>query len=744
MTDSTDTPKDAPARPCFLSGRPLHAVLFALILLAGLLPRIYGLERESIWWDEFTSVVHLEPPSDWSADPQFVRWNQMVIRNTAPSLLGFWKQNRSMDPATMPLYYTFEYLWSRHVSNDFDTQRWLSIFIGMLLLPAAYLLGRMFFGPGGGLVVMLCVALSPIHIQFSREIRMYGLMTVLAAVSVYSYARIVGGGGRRWWVLHGLNNMVLFWTHPFAVLIPFTEFVFWALAFPRDWRRIGKWIGLHVLAVAPVAVYIASIRFWDQSSTDTWMRVPNLNELAGDLFADDAIGMTYQLNASEAFWNLFLVPEAAGAVAAFRWTVGTWYMAAVLLAVAWFFAKDLLRVRAAACAAGGCDAPPAADKGPAGAPCRWKLFLLLWFLLPPLVLFAASYFWRPCMMPRYTLHCSLALYCILAGGVTALPWRSLRAGAVGLLLCFYGYQLSLMLPEPQHPDWRSAIADIKAEGKTDDFILVHNWLWKRVFAYNLGPVPNLVDYGSGWDVLAEKAAFLTDLNLPSTVAPGERRGVWVTAQTDYYARGPLADLERELKLRGLSFDYREFGGIQHVCLYRVRREPGAVMPPGTADALSGEPAREFGDLSLEFWRAGEYENAVAAARKAQAITPGFARAWSYEGMAQKELGRNEEALAAFQKAVSLDFHDYPWSHVNIAMLLLDMDRYQEALDASLRALQLLPNDAWAHACLGRAYHGLGRVDDAIAALEKAASLDPNDQRLRDLLQTARTGGGTPQ
>ena len=32
----------------------------------------------------------------------------------------------------------------------------------------------------------------------------------------------------------------------------------------------------------------------------------------------------------------------------------------------------------------------------------------------------------------------------------------------------------------------------------------------------------------------------------------------------------------------------------------------------------------------------------------------------------------------------------------------------------------------------------------LAALEKAASLDPNDQRLRDLLQTARTGGGTPQ
>lgn len=734
MTDSTDTPpRNAPPRPCFLSGRPLHALLFALILLAGLLPRLHGLERESIWWDEFTSVVHLEPPSAWSADPQFVRWNQSVVRETAPGLLEFWKQNRSMDPATMPLYYTFEYLWNRHVSNDFDTQRYLSILIGMLLLPAGYLLGRQFFGPGGGLIVMLCVALSPIHIQFSREIRMYGMMTVLAALSVHSFARIVGGGGRRWWVLHGLINMLLSWTHPFAVLIPFTEFVFWVGAFPRDWRRVGKWVGLHLLAVAPVAVYIASIRFWDQASTASWMKVPSLHEFVGDLFADDAIGMTYQLRASEAFW----VTEAA----TFRWTVGQWYIGAVLLALAWFFAKDALRGRAAACAAGGCGAVPAEDRGPAGAPCRWKLFLLLWFLLPPLVLYAASHLWRPCIMPRYTLHSSLALYCILAGGITALPWRILRRGAVALLLCFYGYQFTLLLPEPQHPDWRSAIAAMKAEGKPDDFILVHNWLWKRVFAYNLGPVPNIVDYGSGFDVLAEKAAFLTDLNLPSKTSPGEKRGVWVTGQTDYFGSGPLHELERELALRGLSFDYRVFGGIQNVCLYRVWREPGAVMPPGTAANLSGEPAREFVDLSLEFWRAGEFESAVAAARAALAISPLFSRGWSFLGMAFKELGRGEEALAAFQKAVSLDFQDYPWSHVNITMLLLDAGRFEEALDAGLRALQLLPNDAWTHACLGRAYLGLGRTDEAIAVLEKAAALDGNDSRIRDLLQAARTGGG---
>ncbi len=139
---------------------------------------------------------------------------------------------------------------------------------------------------------------------------------------------------------------------------------------------------------------------------------------------------------------------------------------------------------------------------------------------------------------------------------------------------------------------------------------------------------------------------------------------------------------------------------------------------------------------MEYWREGRYETAVALAGYANQIYPDYARAWSYKGMAYKELGQMEEALESLQKAVAIDRLDYPWSHINIAMLLVDLERYDEALNAALRALEVLPEDAWGYAMLGRAHFGLGEYEDALIFLKKAATLNPDDLRIQQMLQDA--------
>ena len=48
--------------------------------------RAAGITAESAWWDEYTSVMHLD----------------------APSLGRFLSLNRTLDPLTLPLYYTLE------------------------------------------------------------------------------------------------------------------------------------------------------------------------------------------------------------------------------------------------------------------------------------------------------------------------------------------------------------------------------------------------------------------------------------------------------------------------------------------------------------------------------------------------------------------------------------------------------------------------------------------------------------
>ncbi len=232
------------------------------------------------------------------------------------------------------------------------------------------------------------------------------------------------------------------------------------------------------------------------------------------------------------------------------------------------------------------------------------------------------------------------------------------------------------------------------------------------------------------------SAYFLDLELASLDSAEAPRVVWITVRTEYFVQGPIIPLERELDARGLRYESWEFGGIQHVLVYRVWRDQRT--PPYTpAPSFDGDAPREFSDLALEFWRNNEYETTIQVAENAIRIGPDFSRAWSYKGMAHKELDNKEEALEALTRAVALDLYDYPWSHVNIAMLLIDLERYEEGVNASLRALEILPDDPWAYAMLGCAYLGLGEHDAAVEALHSAVTGNPNDARIRQLFEQAQ-------
>ncbi|HEO72372.1 MAG TPA: hypothetical protein ENN80_14020, partial [Candidatus Hydrogenedentes bacterium] len=133
--------------------RTLLTVALLAIAATALFLRLWRLSAESAWWDEYTSLTHLG----------------------APNLLTFLNLNRTLDPATLPLYYAFEYLWARGITDSVLGIRMLSILLGMLAIPLVYLLGRRLYGPTAGIVAAACLALSPIHAFHAQGIRMYVL-----------------------------------------------------------------------------------------------------------------------------------------------------------------------------------------------------------------------------------------------------------------------------------------------------------------------------------------------------------------------------------------------------------------------------------------------------------------------------------------------------------------------------------------------------------------------------------------
>lgn len=101
--------------------------------------------------------------------------------------------------------------------------------------------------------------------------------------------------------------------------------------------------------------------------------------------------------------------------------------------------------------------------------------------------------------------------------------------------------------------------------------------------------------------------------------------------------------------------------------------------------------------------------------------------WGYYmlGLSAWKAGNNEDAESAFERALELDQrHVKSW--INLSRVLLDSSRPSEALARLDEALALDPESNAAYRLQGRAYHQLGRIDDAIGAYRRAIQIDDQD------------------
>jgi tetratricopeptide (TPR) repeat protein len=90
-------------------------------------------------------------------------------------------------------------------------------------------------------------------------------------------------------------------------------------------------------------------------------------------------------------------------------------------------------------------------------------------------------------------------------------------------------------------------------------------------------------------------------------------------------------------------------------------------------------------------RAGDWEAAIAATKKALVSQPTNGLLHAYEGMAYYRLGRYQEAEPAFKRAHTLDPR-LSEAAVKQAQCLEKLRRYKEALDVAKDWLPKRPND----------------------------------------------------
>jgi TolB-like protein/Tfp pilus assembly protein PilF len=155
----------------------------------------------------------------------------------------------------------------------------------------------------------------------------------------------------------------------------------------------------------------------------------------------------------------------------------------------------------------------------------------------------------------------------------------------------------------------------------------------------------------------------------------------------------------------------------------------AEQAVGRALALDPSLGEAWASAGLVAQNRLQFARSEEQLRRAISLNPNYAAARHWLSELLMALGRQNEALAMIESAAVLD----PWSAVivaNLGAVRRSVGRFDEALIAFNRAIEIDPTLPNGYAETGITYaHGFGRFDTALPWYEKAASLDPGSPGL---------------
>ncbi len=289
-----------------------------------------------------------------------------------------------------PLYYFLLHIWMQ-AGQSIAFIRMLNVVLSCMIILAVYALGKTLWDERVGLAAALLTALSPLQVYHAQEVRMYALLTLALVGYTLAFVRLwqvdeAGQTDWRAWAGLILAGVIAMYTHNLAIFSLVFPGLF--LLLRRAWRLLGLWLGslaltgllsLPWLVLVPGQVAKIQAAFWTPR--------PGLAEI---------------LQALVIFHTNLPLPPLWLGVALF-----------ITLAGLTLVIFETLRYH-----------PRGAEEG----------LLLTAALLPPALLFGASYLMRPIFVPRAFMLSQVVYFLFCARVIARSQRRAPALLLVGLLI----------------------------------------------------------------------------------------------------------------------------------------------------------------------------------------------------------------------------------------------------------------------------------------------------------------------
>ncbi len=464
------------------------------LLVAATWLRALRLGDQSVWWDEGLAV--------WAARQSLAASAAWTAADVHP-----------------PLYFWLLHFW-RTVSGDGEfALRWLSVLIGVLTVPAAYLVGRRVGGRTAGLLAALLVTLSAFAVTWSQELRMYALSALWAALAVWAALRVWDRGRAGDFVVYTLTMAAGLWTLYLFATVLFVVNLTWLIwVWPRAARRpsaaagaagreFWRWSGAQAAVLALFAPWLA----YALGRIPTWSAATPVNP--GDFvkiyWTVLTVGATTEVDGYAAFTLPVLAVALAGLIR-LAWRAD------------WRRGRDLTLLGAG-------------------------------LVLPAGVVYLVSlpkdfFFYSPPLAPRYLLVFIAAYSALLGWGLAALGrGRFWPVGLAGLAVCVTAAGVGLAGYYPgrlRGDDYPSLVRTLAAQRHPGDaVVLVTDQDWP-IFAYH---------YPAEWRGVPH-AWQLTPAQADQYLAPlwDAHAGLWLVVTPYASVSDPDGTLEAWLAERALA------------------------------------------------------------------------------------------------------------------------------------------------------------------------------------------------
>lgn len=160
----------------------------------------------------------------------------------------------------------------------------------------------------------------------------------------------------------------------------------------------------------------------------------------------------------------------------------------------------------------------------------------------------------------------------------------------------------------------------------------------------------------------------------------------------------------------------------------ARRQRAAAVQPDSAEPRE-RPFMDATAAASTAYTAGDFSSALQGFQAAVEKNPQDAESLSNVGQVLVRLGRAEESLPYYERAISLIPDRWAY-HFNRARALGLLDRWDEAIAGYRQAQLLFPNDYATAFNLGLALHKKGDDEGAVTEYLKAIQSAPQDASFR--------------